>query len=211
MTEKWTFVESLGNGRLDALADAPPFDEIARSIASVMRVQCTHVDQCDEAYGFRRFVGCVSIDRPLFDVFFNSFNGYRGCYYRSPSEGLRINAQFVGRLAPSLIEFQQHEDMSAELALISLIAPSAKCWLAETGKGFCPKCEGDWTKPKDDSPEILNGRWDIAETPYSRFGRKAPYLEKLRVIGGFVSQTREHYIAQRKINRAQDIHDVGWS
>jgi hypothetical protein len=176
-----------------------------------MRVECTHVDPCDEAYGFSRLVGCVVIDQPLFDVFFNSFNGYRGWYYRSPNEGLLMNAQLMSMLAPSLVEFQQHPDMPANLTLISLTAPSAKCWLAEVGIQFCAKCEGDWTKPKDDSPEILNGRWEIAEVPSSRFGRKAPYLKKLRVMGGFVNHTGEPYLVRRKVNRAQEIHEIGWS
>ncbi len=207
----WRFSESLGRNRLEALTDPPPFEEIARSIASTMRIQCAHVDPCDEAEGFKRFVGCVVIDKTLFDFFFNSSNGYRGWYFRSPVEGLRMNALLLELLAPSLMKFQRHESMPADLVSKSLLASSSKCWLAEVGKGFCRACEGDWNTPKDDAPEILNGRWEIATAPNSRFGRKAPFLERLRVIGAFVSQAGEEYVAKRKLNRSEEIHDVGWS
>jgi hypothetical protein len=211
LSSSWDFSDSVGHHRLDLLNNPPPFEEIARTIARVMHVKCTHVGPCDEAYGFSRFVACVVVDKALFDIFFNSYNGYRGWYYRSPTDGLRMNALLVSLLAPILIEFQQHEGMSADFSLKSLAAPSAKCWLAEAAIRFCPKCEGDWSIPKDDSPEILNGRWDTAQMPNSRFGVKAPYLEKLRVMGGFVNQAGEHYVVKRKTNRAQEIHDVGWS
>lgn len=207
----WRFSASLGLNRLNALADAPPFEEIARSIATTMSVQCTHVDPCDEAEGFKRIVGCVVINRTLFDLFFNSSNGYRGWYFRSPVEGLRINALLLELLAPNLIEFQRHKRMPSDVVSKSLLASSGKCWLAEVGKGFCRACEGDWSAPKDDVPEILNGRWEISVAPNSRFGRKAPFLERLRVMGAFVNQTGEEYVAKRKLRRAEEIHDVGWS
>lgn len=209
--DSWTFIQSLGRDRLDALEDPPPFEEIARSIDTVMRAQCSHVDPCDEASGFQRLVVCVMIDQALFDLFFNSYNGYRGSYFRSPSEGFRMNAHLLRILAPRLIEFGSHENIPVDLASKSLLASSAKCWLAEVGRGFCSKCEGDWSKPKNDSPEIFNGRWDIAQAPNARFGRKAPYLEKLRVMGAFVNQVGEQYVAKGKSNRAQEIHDAGWS
>jgi hypothetical protein len=210
-SSSWDFSDSVGHHRLDLLNNPPPFEEIAQSIATLMRIQCSHPDPCDEADGYRRLVVCLEINRPLFDLFFNSCNGYRGWYYRSPTDGVRINEKLLQLLAPQLAEFQTHDDMLIGWALKSLLASSAKCWLAEVGKGFCSKCEGDWTKPKDNSPEILNGRWELAEMPKSRFGRKAPYLERLRVIGGFVDHTGKQYVVEEKINRAQEICDVGWS
>jgi len=209
--DSWRFAASLGRDRLDALEDAPPFEDIARSIVTMMRTQCSHVDPCDEADGFKRLVACIVIDRTFFDLFFNSYNGYRGWYFRSSNQGLRMNALLMQLLAPSLIEFQSHEDMPPNLVSKSLLASSAKSWLAEVGKGFCPACEGDWSAPKDGAPEILNGRWEIATAPNSSFGRKAPFLEKLRVMGAFVNQAGEEYVAKRKLNRAQEIQDVGWS
>ena len=209
LTSSWTFSDSLGHQRLALLRNAPPFKEIAASIAREMLVQCSHPDPCDEAGGFKRLVVCLVIGKPLFDLFFNSYNGYRGWYYRSPTDGLRINAELLRLLAPPLCEFQVHDDMPIGWTVKSLLAPSAKCWLAEPGLEFCQKCEGDWSKPQDDSAEILNGRWERAEN--SRFGRKAPYLQRLRVMGGFVNQAGGHHVVKRKVNRTQEIHDLGWS
>jgi hypothetical protein len=205
----WSFIESIGRDRLDILRDPPPFEEIARSIVNGMRIQCSHPDPCHEANDFKRLVACIVIDRSLFDLFFNSCNGYRGWYYRSPSDGLRMNSKLLQLLAPQVVEFQTHDDISNSWAMKSLVASSAKCWLAEPGLEFCPKCEGDWSRPQDDSAEIFNGRWE--KTQSSRFGRKAPYLEKLRLMGGFVGQSGMDYLVNRKINRAQEIHDLGWS
>jgi hypothetical protein len=59
MMNRWAFNESLGRNRLDALRDAPPFEEIARSIISGMRAECSHVDRCDDANGFKRLIACI--------------------------------------------------------------------------------------------------------------------------------------------------------
>lgn len=207
----WRFAASLGPERIDALEEVHSFEEIARSLVSSMRIQCTHVDPCDEAGGFNRLVACLAVDRPLFDLYFNSRHGYRGAYFVSSEYGSEMNGVLLKLLAPALIEFRRHESMSSNLMSKSLLASPAKSWLAEVGKGFCAACEGDWNAPKDDTPEILNKRWEIAPAPNSRFGRKAPFLEKLRVMGAFVNATGEEYVAIRKRTRANDIHDVGWS
>lgn len=206
---KWTFSESLGRERLETLKDPPPFEEIAKKIVTAMRPQCSHVDPCDQVDGFKRFVACIVIDKTLFDLFFNSYNGYRGWYFRSPKDGLQMNGRLLQVLAPHLLAIHGCEDMPVNLVSESLLASSAKCWLAEVGKGFCQKCEGDWSKPGDDSAEILNDRWELADVPNARFGRKAPYLEKVRVIGAFVNHAGKEHVV--KPNRAQEIYDAGWS
>ena len=207
----WRFAESLGHERIDALEAVSSFEDIARSLVAALRIQCTHIDPCDEASGFNRIVGCIIVDRPLFDRYFNSPNGYRGAYYVSPEYGLEMNAFLLRLLAPILIGFRRHEEMSSDLMLKSLVGFSAKSWVAEVGKGFCPKCEGDWSSPADDTPEILNGRWEAATAPNSRFGRKAPFLERIRVMGAFINSGGEEYVATRKRTREKEIHDIGWS
>jgi hypothetical protein len=100
----WTFIDSLGCERLKTPKNAPPFEEIAWSIATLMRIQCSHPDACHEADGFKRLVVCLVIDRPLFDLFFNSHNGYRAAYFRSPGEGMNANAMFFQIVAPALLK-----------------------------------------------------------------------------------------------------------
>ena len=71
-----------------------------------MHVLCCHPDLCSAIRGpsvFERIIYCVKIERPLFDLFFNSFSGYRAAYFRSPYEGLRANAEALATLSPLLI------------------------------------------------------------------------------------------------------------
>jgi hypothetical protein len=209
--ERWRFSLNLQTTRRFVLESAPPFADIAREIADSMRVLCIHPDTCDEAPGYTRLVACVEIGRPLFDLFFNAATGYRGAYFSSPETGLRANAYFLDLLTPALATYEPHADLSQRLAEASLRTGSAKAWLAEVGKGFCARCEGEWTTPQDDEPDILNDRWDISTEARARYGRKAPLLTKLRVIGGFVDGLGGEYVTTRKRDRASQIHSYGWS
>jgi hypothetical protein len=194
--------------RLEA---AHAFAEIAKAVADDMRIQCTHSDPCDEAAGFMRIVCCMSIDRDLFDLFFNSQNGYRGRYFVSSEEGLLANGQLLRLVSPPLAAFTVHADMPLGHAELSLRAPSAKAWLTEVGKGFCPTCAGEWTTPQDAAAEILNGRWEHENEAKARYGRKAPWLQQLRFMGGFVDRSGQEYVTTQKRDRAQQIHEFGWS
>jgi len=207
----WRFSSALDASRRAALEASLPFDVIAQRIADEMRILCTHTDPCDEASGFTRFVSCVSVERDLFDPFFNAETGYRGRYFVSPEEGLKANSLLLGRVAAPLAQFATHPQMNAVEAEQSLRASSAKCWLAEVGKGFCTACAGEWVTPQDSIPEILNNRWEHGDTAASRSGRKAPFLHHIRVLGAFVNEAGEQHVATRKRTRAQQIHDYGWS
>ena len=207
----WNFSSLIANDRRILLEASPPFVELAKSVAHTMRPHCTHVDPCDEVAGFNRIVCCISIDRELFDLFFNSQNGYRGCYFQSPRKGLLANSHLLGLLAPRLVSLEIHQDMLPRKIEQSLLAPSAKCWLAEVGRGFCPECAGEWTAPQDDKAEILNGRWEKGMATNSRYGRRAPIQKQLRVIGAFINEAGIEHVALRKRARAQQIYDHGWS
>ncbi len=206
----WRFSDAVCQSRKQDLMSPPSFEEIAESIKRTMRVRCSHVDQCDDEAGYQRTVYCVVVEKPLFDLFFNSKNGYRAWYFRSCEEGVRKNELFLKSLAPDLIESQSNDQASAQMINRSLNAASAKAWLAEVGKGFCPKCEGDWNAPHVNQAEILNGRWEHS-TSHSGWGSKAPFLEKIRILGAFVNEADGEYIPPRKRNRAGDIHKHGWS
>lgn len=212
----WKFAESLGRSRLDLLSDAPPFEDIARSIVKSLRIACTHIDPCREADGFSRFVACLVVERQLFDIFFNSYNGYRGWYYRSPSEGLRINAQLLRLLGQQLVDYRSHDGFSNDWTLKSLLAPSAKVWLAEDKKvqQACTGCRGEWSpvSAKDlDEPEILNGVWERVKKLEAKWGCKAPFFTKLKAIGAFLDDRSNEWIPSDKRFRARDIHEFGWS
>ena len=207
----WSFSRIEDRDRRALLEAAPPFSQIACAIADSMRVLCTHPDPCDEMNGFMRLVCCVSIDRNLFDLFFNAESGYRGRYYVSPEEGLHANGQLQQLLASPLACFTAHAAMTTHRAEHSLRALSAKSWLAEVGKGFCKACAGEWKTPQDESAEILNDRWEHGSEAKARCGRKAPRLEQLRIMGAFVDSSGIEYVTTQKRERAQQINRFGWS
>jgi hypothetical protein len=123
-----------------------------------------------------------------------------------------MNARLLETLAPHLLAFcPVGNSIDASMVQTSLSVPSAKAWLAEVGTGFCPNCSGEWHTSQDDPADIVNGRWELSTVPDARNGRKAPFLTKIRVIGGFVSPTAEEYVPYRKRRRAQDIYEIGWS
>jgi hypothetical protein len=211
---KWSYSDALCDSRKEALERAPSFEDITESVVQRMRVQCRHVDPGNETPpGYERIVYCVHIDRPLFDLFFNSRNGYRAWYFRSPDEGVRMNELFLKSLAKALRGFQSSDGVDPKMIARSLSAPSGKVWLAEVGKGFrsCPKCYGDWRPPQDGAPEILNGRWEHSTTLNGIYGRKAPFLEYIRICGAFVNERGEDYVPKRKLHRATEIHECGWT
>ncbi len=208
---RWEYSDTVTADRQRALLRSPSFQEISSLIADTMRVLCRHTDPCDEANGYERVVYCITVDKQLFDLFFNSLNGYRAWYFRSPAEGMAMNARLLETMAPPLLAFRSDDNIDANTLRASLSAPSGKAWLAEVGKGFCPRCAGEWHTAQDDLAEIINGRWELSAVPDARNGRKAPFLTMIRVLGGFVNPAAAEYVPKRKRNRAQDIHEIGWS
>ena len=210
----WSFLPICDKARRARLAEAPEFERIAQAVAKSMRILCTHSEPCDEAAGYARIVCCVAVEPDLFDVFFNAESGYRGRYFASPEDGVHANGELLGLVACSLAKHTSHKDLPYVQAEQSLRVASAKCWLAEVGKGFCRTCracEGEWTPPQDATADFLNDRWEHGQEVMARYGRKAPLFTKLRILGGFVDPAGREYVATQKRERAQHIHRFGWS
>jgi len=216
----WKFDASLGENRVTALLTPPTFDSLIAQIEKEMRILCCHPQDSTDKRGFRRSVYCVYVGEPLFDWFFNSQNGYRAAYFHSLDRGLEANAQFIQSMMPRLLKWGDGNSHGFDrgFACESLTRPSAKVWLAESGPHIdnCEGCTGEWRPPNDDKAEILNGRWEDpkledAKCPYAKYGRKAPYLTKLRIFGAFLDGDLEEWTPPRKLCRAQEIHDWGWS
>lgn len=211
----WTFDTSLDPSRRAALSAPPTFDSLVAQVAQEMEILCCHHQACDDDTHFSRIVYCIRVGEPLFDLFFNSQSGYRAAYYHSPYRGLEANAQFIQSVMPRLLAWSQPTSAQSgiDFARESLTTPSAKAWLAEGGIHFdnCHKCRGEWKTPSDEKPEILNGRWELADCPIPKWGRKAPYLKKIRLFGAFLNARMDEFVPTRKRHRARDIHDCGWS
>ena len=124
---KWKYAPSLKDDRLRELQSAPPFDEITAEIKRKMEILCFHPDECSDDNTFKRAVYCIRVGHKLFDWFFNSVNGYRAAYYRSPCDGLKANVYFIESLMPDLIASDKTaEDADKDFIKESLKSPSAK-------------------------------------------------------------------------------------
>jgi hypothetical protein len=122
-------------------------------------------------------------------------------------------------LAPRLAQdsLTINSGLGPSLIRESLITPSAKGWLVEQGKEIdrkCPGCSGEWSSGSA-SPlaqaEILNGKWDVTTGQKAEWGRRAPFLTKLRFMGAFINQHHDEWVPHDKRFRADDIHRYGWS
>ena len=210
---KWKYAPSLKDDRLRELQSAPPFDEITAEIKRKMEILCFHPDECSDDNTFKRAVYCIRVGHKLFDWFFNSVNGYRAAYYRSPCDGLKANVYFIESLMPDLIASDKTaEDADKDFIKESLKSSSAKIWLAEDGKGLCANCIGEWNSRQDNNKlEILNNRWENKIGQNAEWVRKAPYLTKIRIMSAFLNDRYDEFIPNNKRFRAKDIYEKGWS
>ena len=123
----WEFAATIGEERIRALLDPTSFEAISDRVARDMEVLCCHRQQCDDDTQFSRVVFCIRVSPSLFDLFFNSPNGYRGAYYRSPYVGLEANDAFIRRLSPALLDWAASHcaELDCSFAQESLSSPSA--------------------------------------------------------------------------------------
>lgn len=215
----WSFNLSVQSAiRLPVLNTRTTFERISKQIAADMKVLCCHPSEMDGT-GFKRPVYTVFVGHPLFDLFFNSPAGYRAAYFRSPGLGLDANNSFMHAVADRLIADPLSTNSTFTLDFIreSLLTPSAKAWLVEHGKELdakCPGCKGEWgsgSAGEGEVTEILNGRWETASGQKAEWGRKAPYLTKIRLMGAFINERHHELVPFDKRLRAHDIHEYGWS
>ena len=215
MIGTWEFTSSVAAERAATLNGVTDFAAIVSRIASTMEILCCHDDPCTRMAGFGRVIYCVKIVPPLFDLFFNSRHGYRAAYFRSPYEGLAANAHALRTLSPALLASPATTSCpkDSDFILDSLTSESAKIWLAEAGMGFndCKGCEGEWMHPADDPVHIRNGRWDSDPHAHARWGRTAPFLTKLKIMGAHLNDARDEFVPTVKRRRAWDIYERGWS
>lgn len=209
----WYFSSTVGDKRIDALLRESTFTEVVGIVVRDMEVLCCHPQDCDDMAGFSRVIFNLHVPPATFDLFFNSKSGYRGAYFESPYIGLAANEAYLRRLTPLLLAWaERHEpSLDRKFAQQSLASPTAKVWLTEFESHMCAKCVGEWGNPRDEVPEILNGRWELVHSPSGLRGRKAPFLSKLRVFGAFLNEHYDEFTPARKRHRAQELNAYGWS
>lgn len=206
----WSYSSAISSDRASTLLLPTTIGSIAERIAEAMEILCCHYQVCDDHRDFGRVIYCLRVSEDLFDLFFNSPYGYRGAYFRSVTDGIAANQAFMEIIAPRLIPKTEHGALREEKDWLreSLTSYSSKVWLAENSLGLCPHCDGEWAASADNSPEMLNGRWDKVGPSY---GRKAPRLTKIRVFGAFFDDRKNEFIPSSKRKRPWDIHSCGWA
>jgi len=206
--------------RLLNLEKSVQFLDIAKQIAETMTVLCCHRDTSWTIGNVvTRVVYGIQVKSELFDLFFNSSSGYRAAYFRSPGEGINANATFFMVITPKLIgsSLSSNRGLDSDFIKQSLLTPSAKVWLAEHTKEIekdCVGCKGEWSSGSigdKDGPEILNGVWERSDRVKAKWGCKAPFLTKLRLMGAFLDDEFNEWIPVDKRSRAKEIHELGWS
>jgi len=214
---RWQYeLSATSDERLASLTTRRTFEEVTALVTQSFRVLCCHRSEISGTF-FRRPVYTLEVDPSVFDVFFNSQDGYRAAYYRSPGLGVDASVSFMRTVAPRLVgdPLSSNSDLSQEFLRESLSTPSAKIWLAEHGKEIeqeCHGCKGQWSiagLPKN--AEIRNGRWEVATEQKAKWGTAAPYLNKLRIMGAFLDNRYGEYVPFDKRFRARDIYRYGWS
>lgn len=210
---EWRYAADFPADRLDLLLGAHSFGDVRDRVVEEARFLCCHVQCCEENPAFARVAFCFEVSPDAFDLFYNSPVGYRGSYFRSPHEGLAANEDLIAAMLPKLTAAIPPEADTSECQFVweSLTSPTVKAWLAEIGLGHCARCAGEWGNPSDGMPEIVNGRWEVANCASAIRGRKAPRLTKIRFFGAFLDDRYNEWISGRKRHRAWQIYRWGWS
>lgn len=209
----WKYIGAFDPARLATLLSAVSFSHIAERLEREMNIVCCHKQDCNDSPGFARIIYCAEIGHTLFDLFFNSASGYRGAYFESPENGLAANRQLLRTVTEKLLAWSIENCSGEDITFIrrSLSASSAKAWLAEITLELCAACSGEWSTSHKSDLEIVNGRWELDNHTHAVWGRQAPGFGKFRVFGGFVNDSSDEYVAPRKVDRARDIWQRGWS
>lgn len=167
----WSFSLGEDSTRLERLRRAPSIESVLRRIQP-HTILCCHEDRI-HGTPFKRVAYSIDAGNELFDLFFNSWNGYRAAYYRGPFEGLETNRAYLDILESTLLA-APCSDLAKDFLRESLRCGSAKIWLAEHGKETAPGCVGckaEWRAHGAQEPEILNVRWELTEHYKANWGR----------------------------------------
>jgi len=210
---EWRYSASHDCPRLSYLEKRVPFKSLVERTQKEISVLCAHRDRCRDKDGYFRVVFCVRAGAELFDILFNSAFGLRAAYFRNPQCGLDYNRRLLAAIAPQLVTWAESNCAELDPGFVekSLIAESAKTWLTEPGLDFCKSCKAEWHSSAPYEFEIINGRWETDNHVHSQWGRRAYSFENLRLIGAFLNNRGDQYVAPHKIDRAEQIAKRGWS
>lgn len=111
-SKAWGFdaIRGVDAARGDMLERAGSSDELVSALIHVLdEAQQTGairlaIDSKQETFESFRAVAQFSVDRELYDWFYNARTGYRAAFWRDPMKGIELNQTIVAALARKLIE-----------------------------------------------------------------------------------------------------------
>ena len=133
---RWDLSLAGEDARVPKLRAAPSLESILSDIRQ-RPILCCHEGHISGP-SFKRVAYSIDVGEELFDLFFNSWSGYRAAFYRSPFDGLRTNRLCLDSLESVLCGARGA--VQAEVVQESLRSGSAKMWLAERGKPTLLDC-----------------------------------------------------------------------
>ena len=187
---------ALPDNRRVPLEKGISYDEIVDRIAEEAEiVRCwpePYRHPPEDAVGARHIRYRIAVPPETFDLFYNSANGLRAMYWRSPTDGNQATRSAIERLKPRLLQFaEEHPEALAcgdiEMGISevqkSLDAPSAKTWVRETDDSENTMISGE------DQPQLQVPRWAANESELDNKGKQwrwTPVGKHLEVKGALI-------------------------
>jgi hypothetical protein len=214
-------ISDLPGDRRGLLDEGASFHEIIHRIVGEAQIVCCWPepfrDAPAEACGAKQACYRIAVRPESFDLFYNSANGLRAMYWRSPADGDQATKYAVQRLRPMLLQFaMKHPEALAsgkikmEVAEVqqSLDAPSAKIWVREKDDS------GDSMISTKGQPQLQVPRWAAKENEPGSKGplwRWTPIANHLEVKGALIGPDGTEHVPQSKRDRAKQIHRFGFT
>jgi hypothetical protein len=197
----WAFTDQVPIQRARRLLALQTFDHIVDLLRSSVVTGFVA-----EAFRGARLKGCdravfqLTVERDVYDLFFNAPVGYRGQYADSERAGDAANRAVIDVLRSSLLSFAARSVHQWRWVAESLGGTQAKVWIDEDeaamqlGRG---------------APDIRFDTWE--EHSDSGVGLLAPVGTKLEIKGAWVDQGGKERVDPQKLGRASEIHLTGFT
>jgi hypothetical protein len=226
--EEWKFrTDKVSDQRLRSLKQDLSFSAIAeRVVAEMTNVEFKPEAGDREAKGRRRARFYFRVGADTLDLFFNGAQGYRAQYYLDPELGIKCNRRVLDTVTDKLVEAVRNTSqdlMTMKEVQKSLESESAKIWIDED------KSTLNQTSRDPDEIQALEVprwvaamhevllAWSAGQSPdptiktRALLGVQAPEGECLKVLGAWIDDNGQEYVVPSKVNRAQEIHQYGFS
>jgi hypothetical protein len=200
-TSLWHFSSSVSAARQAAMAAFASYQAVLVALESCEVQYFTWEAPRDtELGGCERACFRLRVNQTVYDAFFNSPVGYRAQFALGANIGFEGNIKALDVLEPRLIRFAQIRGQADDRVGWSLRAPDAKIWIDESEvQEQMSACD----------PQILYEPWQSRSQDGA--GLLAPLGELLEVKGAWVDSTGRFRPNPKKSDRADDIHQVGYS